>query len=154
MKHWNGGFRVQYQTKRLWRRIVNSTLETQQNVVEAFEASMAKMGLIDSTTTVKNETAMDDVSIISDSSTNEPQLTRVATGRLNQGRRIDYSLQEREIENANEYLAAMAAHSSYWTEKDLSLFVARQIYLSTMEQAAVDAVRAEAAAWENLTEAT
>ena len=44
-------------------------------------------------------------------------------------------LQEREIEHANEYVAALAAHSSYWVEKDLSLFIARQIYLSGLEQA-------------------
>lgn len=43
-------------------------------------------------------------------------------------------LQEREIEHANEYVAAMAAHSSYWVEKDLSLFIARQIYLSSLER--------------------
>ena len=44
-------------------------------------------------------------------------------------------LQEREIEHANEYVAALAAHSSYWVEKDLSLFMARQIYLSSLERA-------------------
>ena len=44
-------------------------------------------------------------------------------------------LQEREIEHANEYVAALAAHSSYWVEKDLSLFIARQIYLSSLERA-------------------
>jgi hypothetical protein len=42
---------------------------------------------------------------------------------------------EKEIENANEYVAALAAHSSYWTEKDFALFIARQIYLSSMEKA-------------------
>jgi hypothetical protein len=45
-------------------------------------------------------------------------------------------LQEREIEHANEYVAALAAHSSYWAEKDLSLFIARQISLSVLERAA------------------
>ena len=60
--------------------------------------------------------------------------TTVVTGQLNQGRRIDYLLQEKEIEKANEYVAAVAAHLSYWIEKDLSLFIARQIYLSTLEQ--------------------
>ena len=43
-------------------------------------------------------------------------------------------LQEREIEHANEYVAALAAHSSYWVEKDLSLFIARQIYLTSLER--------------------
>ena len=42
-------------------------------------------------------------------------------------------LQEKEIENANEYVAALAAHSSYWVEKDLSLFIAHQICLRSLE---------------------
>ena len=37
-------------------------------------------------------------------------------------------LQEKEIENANEYVFALSAHSSYWTQKDLSLFIARQVF--------------------------
>lgn len=134
MKHWNGGFRVQYHTKRLWRKLVESTWKTQQNVVEAFEASMAGMGLIDST----NATEEDEDDSASEVSSEDPRANRVVTGQLNQGRRIDYMLQEKEIENANEYVAALAAHSSYWIEKDLSLFIARQIYLSTIEFAHED----------------
>lgn len=118
MKHWNGGFRVHYQTKRLWRQFVDTTLQTQQTVVEAFEASMAGMGLIDSTA---DALADDDASSSDMSSSADSRANRVSTGALNRGRRIDYMLQEREIENANEYVAALAAHSSYWMEKDLSL---------------------------------
>jgi DDHD domain len=125
MPHWNGGFRVHYQTKRLWRKFVDTTWKTQQNVVEAFEARMAAMGLIDSEA---NNLFDDDVSSSDQSS--DSRAHRVTTGALNQGRRIDYMLQEKEIENANEYVAALAAHSSYWTEKDLSLFISRQICLS------------------------
>jgi hypothetical protein len=61
---------------------------------------------------------------------------RVITGQLNGGRRIDYMLQEKEIDRANEYVAALAAHSCYWLEKDLSLFIARQICLRALERAA------------------
>jgi ABC-type transporter Mla subunit MlaD len=125
MPHWNGGFRVHYQTKRLWRKFVDTTWKTQQTLVEAFEARMAAMGLVDSEV---NSLFDDDVSS-SDQST-DSRAHRVTTGALNQGRRIDYMLQEKEIENANEYVAALAAHSSYWTEKDLSLFISRQIFLS------------------------
>lgn len=52
-------------------------------------------------------------------------------------------LQEREIEHANEYVAALAAHSSYWVEKDLSLFIARQISLSSLENAVDYAIEEE-----------
>ena len=54
----------------------------------------------------------------------------IQVGNLCGGKRLDYMLQEKEIENANEYLSALAAHSSYWGEKDLSLFMARQIFHS------------------------
>ena len=57
-------------------------------------------------------------------------------------------LQEREIEHANEYVAALAAHSSYWVEKDLSLFIARQIYLSSLEQALQYAPDYEESVWQ------
>ena len=172
MSHWNGGFRVQYQTKRLWRKLVDTTYRTQQNVVEAFEASMAAMGLLDTTSEALAADDEDDEMSASESS--ESRSNHVVTGQLNQGRRIDYvslfdqtksivylsacwrkwrslfffpfflssflpssihqMLQEREIEHANEYVAALAAHSSYWVEKDLSLFIARQIYLTSLER--------------------
>jgi DDHD domain len=123
IKHWNGGLRVQYRTKRLWRKLMETTSTTQRQVAEVLEQGMAGMGLIDSN-------SGDDESV-SESST--VTVNCVITGSLNEGRRIDYSLQEKEIESANEYVSALAAHSSYWIEKDLSLFIARQIYLSTVE---------------------
>jgi hypothetical protein len=126
MTHWNGGFRVHYKTKRLWRKFIDTTWKTQQNVVEAFEASMAAMGLVDSA--VDGYTMDDDLS--SSDLSSDSRANRVITGALNQGRRIDYMLQEKEIESANEFVASLGAHSSYWTEKDLSLFIARQVCLS------------------------
>lgn len=121
--HWNGGLRVQYRTKRLWRKLVETTATTQRNVVDALEKSLGGFGLADTT-------ADDDT--VSDTSESQHGIT---TGLLNEGRRIDYLLQEKEIENANEYVSALAAHSSYWIEKDLSLFIAHQICLATLEQA-------------------
>ncbi|CAM9395019.1 unnamed protein product [Phaeothamnion confervicola] len=52
-----------------------------------------------------------------------------SNGLLAGGRRIDYSLQEKEIEVTNEYIFALGAHVIYWTTKDLSLFMAKQIML-------------------------
>jgi hypothetical protein len=145
MKHWNGGFRVQYQTKRLWRKLVQTTFRTQQNVVEAFEKSMATLGLFDSSSDAVN----DEDAEVSTAASDDKRLSQVVCGVLNQGRRIDYMLQEREIETANEYVAALAAHSSYWVEKDLSLFIARQIYWSTLEMAA-EIATADESNWESL----
>jgi len=127
MPHWNGGFRVQYQTKLFWRKLVQTTMQTQQNVIERLEA--AAMGLLDSTGDGHEEgNQSPPENTMNDNSSN----TRIVTGKLNQGRRIDYMLQEKEIEAANEYVAAFAAHSCYWQERDLSLFIARQIYLSRL----------------------
>ena len=132
VKHWNGGLRVKYQTKRLWRQLMDTTWKTQQDVVEAFEAGMAGMGLFDSSMNPHGE---DDASSELSSDENGPQ-RQVKTGSLNRGRRIDYLLQEKEIESANEYVAALAAHSSYWIEKDFSLFIAWQISRSNLEREA------------------
>lgn len=38
----------------------------------------------------------------------------VKIGRLNQGNRIDYVLQEKPIEKLNEYLFALSSHLCYW----------------------------------------
>ena len=135
IKHWNGGLRVQYQTKRLWRMIVDTTWKTQQNAIEAFEANIARIGLLD--TSVHSSQDEDEASS-SEVSSDEQGKRQVKTGKLNRGRRIDYMLQEREIESANEYVAALAAHSSYWIEKDFSLFVARHICRSNLEREAVE----------------
>ena len=133
MTHWNGGFRVQYQTKRLWRKLVQTTMKTQQNLIMSLEAGFAGLGLLDSQFDGHDE---NNESSQPSTSPNEYQYERstgqVNVGKLNQGRRIDYMLQEKEIEAANEYVAAFAAHSCYWIEKDLSLFIARQIYLSRL----------------------
>ena len=128
---------------------------TQRNVVDAFEQSMAGMGLLDATVESEDDEVDDDQLGDSDvtSTVSEPRRSQsgIVTGQLNQGRRIDYMLQEKEIESANEYVAALAAHSSYWMEKDLSLFIARQIYLSTLERSAAECQATEHSNWEALT---
>jgi hypothetical protein len=86
MPHWNGGFRVQYKTRHLWRKLMDNTYKTQQNVVEAFEASMAGMGLLDTT----SEAHAEEDTSASEASADESRSNYVVTGQLNQGRRIDY----------------------------------------------------------------
>lgn len=132
IKHWNGGFRVQYQTRRFWKKFLDTTWETKKNVAEAFEASMAGIGLLDF---AEDSTEGDCEIADADDSSELEDKNYVITGQLNRGRRIDYMLQEKEIESANEYVAALAAHSCYWTEKDLSLFIAWQISVDTTDQA-------------------
>ena len=123
--HWQGGFRVQYQTKLLWRKIVDNTMRTQKTVAKAVEARMEGIGLLGTTVDDLMIEEDDELSLLSDDS----NLQSIHVGNLCGGKRLDYMLQEKEIENATEYLAALAAHGSYWGERDLSLFIARQIYL-------------------------
>lgn len=127
MTHWHGGFRFQYQTKLLWKKIVEETVKTQENVVASLESGIAALGLLDENTQFADEDheTGHDVPV-------EPHT--VVTGSLNTGNRVDYMLQEKELESANEYVAALAAHSCYWLEKDLSLFIARQICLRSLEK--------------------
>ena len=128
--HWKGGFRVQYQTKLLWRRIIDETKRTQKNVAKIVEAGIEGIGLLDKTVDDLMEEDDEESSIFSDDSS----FQAIQVGNLCQGKRLDYMLQEKEIENANEYLSALAAHSSYWGERDLSLFLARQIFHSEYDE--------------------
>ena len=110
-------------------------MKTQENIVDALESGIAAMGLLGSNSTGDEE--QDDSSSASSSTSSRPEPLprhRLVTGNLNKGQRIDYMIQEKEIEAANEYFAALAAHSCYWLEKDLSLFVARQICLRELER--------------------
>ena len=126
--------------KRLFKKIVNETLRAQQNVIDAVEDRMTRIGLLDCNldTLDMDDDEYDDQDDYGYSSDDSSGNRRVVCGNLNEGRRIDYMLQEKEIEHANEYVAALAAHSSYWIEKDLSLFVAQQILHSTVEASIAD----------------
>lgn len=117
--HWKGGFRVQYQTKLLWRKILDETKRNQKWMIKAVESRVERIGLVDGASVG----FQDDSSVLSDDS----DYQEVHVGKLNAGKRVDYLLQEKEIESANEYISALAAHSNYWQEKDLSNFIAIRI---------------------------
>lgn len=38
----------------------------------------------------------------------------ISIGQINEGRRVDYVLQEKPIESFNDYLFALASHGCYW----------------------------------------
>lgn len=60
----------------------------------------------------------------------DPGETDLPLGRLNQGRRIDYVLQEAPLEFFNGYLFALTSHVCYWESEDTTLFVVKEIYSS------------------------
>ncbi|CAE1287477.1 SEC23-interacting protein,Phospholipase DDHD2 [Acanthosepion pharaonis] len=49
-------------------------------------------------------------------------------GQLNEGRRVDYVLQEKPIESFNDYLFALASHGCYWESEDTVLLVLKELY--------------------------
>ena len=53
---------------------------------------------------------------------------KIDLGKLNQGKRIDYVLQERPIESFNEYIFALASHVSYWESEDTLLMIIKEMY--------------------------
>ena len=126
---------MHYETRRIWNKLILTTTNAQKDWVGAFEKNMTKIGLLGGTQSDggggggnrSNEVSDDDASDSSYYCDKHQHPIGIRTGQLNGGKRIDYMLQESEIENANEYVAALAAHSSYWPEKDLALFIATQI---------------------------
>ncbi|XP_042209515.1 SEC23-interacting protein-like [Homarus americanus] len=53
---------------------------------------------------------------------------RIPVGRLNEGRRIDYVLQEKPYESFNEYIFALQAHVTYWESEDTMLLILKELY--------------------------
>ena len=161
---WKGGFRVQYQTKMLWRRFTSMVWKTQRNIFASIESGIANIGLLDVSVDeadasvdeadagnasfartgggVEDNSSKEGSSHTEDDSTNESVVEsddegfmrggKLDCGNLCGGCRVDYVLQEKEIENANEYIFALGAHSGYWKEKDLSFFIAREILRGTV----------------------
>ncbi|XP_050359961.1 uncharacterized protein LOC126779875 isoform X2 [Nymphalis io] len=58
----------------------------------------------------------------------ETDVTPDMLGKLNDGRRVDYVLQEAPFEMINEYLFAMRSHVCYWESEDTMLVMLREIY--------------------------
>lgn len=52
----------------------------------------------------------------------------VKVGKLNDGRRIDYVLQEAPLETFNQYISAIRSHLVYWESEDTMLLILKEIY--------------------------
>ena len=48
--------------------------------------------------------------------------------KMNQGKRVDYALQETPVESINQYLFALSSHMTYWQSKDTILLILNHIY--------------------------
>lgn len=133
-------FRVMWQTLRRWRRDFEFQVEN----------SVRKIGLVENTAASESGSSSSHQLTIDTSNDYtqydmQGQLRRKSPqgvkehdgetidtelfGSLCQGSPIDYTLQENEIEIANEYLFALTAHVIYWSNRDASLFVAQKMIL-------------------------
>ncbi|XP_066155329.1 phospholipase DDHD2 isoform X3 [Euwallacea fornicatus] len=62
------------------------------------------------------------------------ETTDIPLGHLNNGRRIDYVLQEAPLEFFNEYIFAITSHVCYWESEDSILMILKEIYSSLQVQ--------------------
>lgn len=127
--HWKFGLRVQYQTKYFLQKLMDEAERAKENAVKAVEERIRGIGFLDDS--LDDDTDMDDDTDVDDtvaSESHEDYECSISVDDGFDGRRLDFMLQERELETANEYIAALAAHSSYWESKDLALFIAKQIW--------------------------
>lgn len=56
--------------------------------------------------------------------------TDCSLGKLNNGKRVDYVLQEAPFEFINEYIFALHSHVCYWESEDTILLILKEIYSS------------------------
>jgi len=74
------------------------------------------------------ETIVEEITQDRDSPTQELENNMLIQAQLNNGRRIDYVLQEAPMESFNEYLWSLASHLCYWQSEDTSLLVLKELY--------------------------
>ncbi|VDN18231.1 unnamed protein product, partial [Dibothriocephalus latus] len=63
-----------------------------------------------------------------DEGTQSPEDPSLFSSQLNQGRRIDFVLQEGPLESLNDYLFALSSHAVYWESQDCVLFILTELF--------------------------
>uniref|UniRef100_A0A0X3PB28 DDHD domain-containing protein n=1 Tax=Schistocephalus solidus TaxID=70667 RepID=A0A0X3PB28_SCHSO len=63
-----------------------------------------------------------------DDGTQSPDDPSLFSSQLNQGRRIDFVLQEGPLESLNDYLFALTSHAVYWESQDCVLFILSELF--------------------------
>ena len=145
---WTGGFRVQYAIQRWLRGGANKLKTIRRNILKRIEKGVKDIGLLDESVNndIVNGESLEEVdnsdnddreddmnvsgissvsSIVSTTSSSVSHAAVSIRSALNDLGRIDYIIQEREIENQISIYAAMGAHTMYWDCKDLALFLSK-----------------------------
>ena len=130
---YKGDYRVKYKAKILWRRVIAKLKTTKSDIFTKMEEGACRLGLIDPSIThleprASGDTTDDDSVATSDTTASDSENDdSIDPGWLCGGGRVDFVLQEKEIESTNEYLFALGAHSMYWNEKDLVYFIFKEL---------------------------
>ena len=86
--HWNGGYRVQYQTKLIWQYLMNQIVTTQENILGAIEDTIHKLDFSD-----KSKEDNQKLTMGNDYNLEKNDTKLIVCGSLNEGNRLDYMLQ-------------------------------------------------------------
>jgi len=128
--HHKGRKRMHLELKETMSRVGT---DIKQKVMESLKATMGAVYSVAGTITGQVEKAVE-TEMAEQVRTESPVQEEVVLlpAKINEGRRVDYVLQEAPLESFNEYVFAIASHLCYWESEDTSLMVLKEIY-STMD---------------------
>lgn len=128
--HHKGRKRMHLELKETMSRVGT---DIKHKVMESLKATMGAVYSVAGTFTGQVEQAVETESA-DQVRTESPVQDEVVIlpARINDGKRVDYVLQEAPLESFNEYVFAIASHLCYWDSEDTSLLVLKEIY-STMD---------------------
>nr|VZI13253.1 unnamed protein product [Spirometra erinaceieuropaei] len=75
-----------------------------------------------------SDSSLTTASVERDDGTQSPDDPNLFSSQLNQGRRIDFVLQEAPLESLNDYLFALTSHAVYWESQDCVLFILSELF--------------------------
>eukprot|EP00092_Neocalanus_flemingeri_P040429 GFUD01044030.1.p1 GENE.GFUD01044030.1~~GFUD01044030.1.p1 ORF type:complete len:1043 (-),score=301.73 GFUD01044030.1:134-3262(-) len=124
--HHKGRKRMHLELKETMSRVGT---DIKQKVMESLKATMGAVYSVAGTITGQMEQAVE-TEMAEQVRTESPVQDEVVIlpAKMNEGRRVDYVLQEAPLESFNEYVFALASHLCYWDSEDTSLMLLKEIY--------------------------
>jgi len=125
--HHKGRKRMHLELKETMSRVGT---DIKQKVMDSLKATMGAVYSVAGTFTGQVEQAVETEMMAEQVRTESPvqEEVLILPAKINDGRRVDYVLQEAPLESFNEYLFALASHLCYWESEDISLMVLKEIY--------------------------
>jgi len=125
--HHKGRKRMHLELKETMSRVGT---DIKQKVMDSLKATMGAVYSVAGTLTGQVEQAVETEMMAEQVRTESPvqEEILILPAKINDGKRVDYVLQEAPLESFNEYLFALASHLCYWESEDISLMVLKEIY--------------------------